>query len=428
MTAILIQLKFLGKILSSAATRFYMDDGFSRACALAYSSLLALVPMTAISVQFLGSFNIGRDQALNAITDILERVLPVGEGAEMLLELQNQIFSFLAQLGANVKDLNALTILVLIITTVALFNTIQSAVDGVWRVQSRASIFTKMVYHWMVFTAWLLLIVGSIYTTAYYHSFSEDLAASYSKLWSFASLTTPIAITWLALTILYKWVPSARVRTRDAMNGALLSALLFELLKKAFAYYVSRTTTYSALYGILASVPLFLFWLYLIWVVVLFGAHISFQSGSISVYGGLRRYATELGELGSLLGVRIMQIVAKRFKTGEEPMSEGEIAIETGSDPVLIRTCLEVLSEGGLLSEADSVKHTRTLIKSANTVTVEDILRVFQSRGHFLGEDIDTKDEELRNGTLKIFEKAIRKHDKPFRSLSLNDLAELNED
>ena len=205
------QIKLFGRIISSGATRFYLDDGFSRACALAYSSLLALVPFTAMSIQFLGSFNIGKPQALDAIRHILERVLPVGQESGLLVDLQNQIFTFLETLGSNVKDLNALTIAVLLITTVALFNTIQSAMDDVWRVQSRSSIVNKIVHHWVIFTAWILLIVISVYWTAKFTTISEEFAQTHSEAWRIFSFITPTAIAWFALTFLYLKVPSTTV-------------------------------------------------------------------------------------------------------------------------------------------------------------------------------------------------------------------------
>ena len=201
--------------------------------------------------------------------------------------------------------------------------------------------------------------------------------------------------------------------------------MLFELLKRAFAYYVSKTTTYSALYGILASIPLFLFWLYLIWVVVLFGAHISFQSGSVSIFGGLRRYATSLGEVGSILGIRILQLITIRFKSGEDPITEGELAIETGSDPVLVRNCLDVLTASGLLTPADEDKHYRSMLKSPKTLTVDDVLEIFQSRGHFVGEKATDKEEQVKNNTIELFEKASKNSKKSIRNLTIDDLAEL---
>ncbi len=403
------------------AQRFYFDDGFSRAAALAYSSLLALVPLTAMTVQLLSSVNIGQAKAMDAIRGILERMLPPGEN-EIVLDLQNQIFSVLESLGSNVKDLNSVTIIILIVTTVALFNTIQSAIDYVWRVHSGSGIFQRIIAHWTVFTAWLLLIAVSVYWTGQFGGMADDYLIFKDIPWIDFRQIFPILLTWFTLSVLYAKVPAASVRFKDAMLGGAVSAILFELLKRGFAYYVGRSTTYSALYGILAAIPLFLFWLYLIWVVVLLGAHITYQAGSLKMMGGLRRYATDLGEIGSLLGLRILQIIAERFIDGEEPPTEGELAAETSSDPVLVRSCLDLLTESRILTLPNPERHSRTLVKTPRKTKVSDILKTFRSKA---SRSVSLEKEYHENHTLSSFSKVSRKRKKDLGKLSLEEFVTL---
>jgi membrane protein len=80
--------------------------------------------------------------------------------------------------------------------------------------------------------------------------------------------------TWMVFALIFVLVPNRRVRFRDALGGALLSAVLFELAKFGFVAYV-RNANYAVIYGALATVPIFLFWLYLVWVVVLLGASLA---------------------------------------------------------------------------------------------------------------------------------------------------------
>ena len=166
------------------------------------------------------------------------------------------------------------------------------------------------------------------------------------------------------------------------MLGALFSAVIFETLKRGFAYYVSLSTTYQTFYGVLVTLPLFLFWLYLVWVVVLFGAQVAYQAGSISVLSGLKKYASELGEIGGLLGLRVLLVIGERFSQGKPLPSESEIAVETGSDPVLVRTCLGILADANLITQSDPDSHVRSLKVAPEKLTLLEVTLAFRSKSY----------------------------------------------
>jgi len=84
--------------------------------------------------------------------------------------------------------------------------------------------------------------------------------------------TVPIVLTSLALALLYRTMPNRRIALQDALIGGLLGGLAFEAMKRGFAFYITQFPTYKLVYGAFASVPIFLLWIYLSWLVVLFGA------------------------------------------------------------------------------------------------------------------------------------------------------------
>src|SRR5262249_25003394 len=87
----------------------------------------------------------------------------------------------------------------------------------------------------------------------------------------------PFLLTWAALALLYGVVPARRIEARHAIFGALLAGIAFELAKRGFALYLSKVPTYTLIYGTFATVPIFLLWLYLSWLVVLTGAVVTAQ-------------------------------------------------------------------------------------------------------------------------------------------------------
>ena len=381
--------KWFIHVIGMAGYKFYWDDCFSRASSLSYTTLFALVPVTALVFAIFGAsgFNIGEQD----LQRVLQQLLPPGNN-KLLLDLQTEVVSKLSTFGESVRALGKVSLAILIFTGIALLNTIESALNAVWRMTSSLSFLSKVISFWAVITLGPLFIAVSFY---WYSRVSSGAVLPFGDgVASLLDLAVPIGAIWAALTLLYYKLPSARVTVRDAALGALVAAVLFELMKRVFAYYVGISSTYSAFYGALVSIPLFLFWLYLVWVVILFGAEISYQAGSIDILYGLRKYASELGEIGTILGLRILCAVGLRFVEGEPPPSEGQIAMETGSDPVLVRTCLSILSEAGMITAVDPATHSRSLALPPERITVEQVARAFRAKRYRMPEARRAVEEE----------------------------------
>ena len=405
------------RVVSNAAHKFYWDDCFSRASSLAYTTLFALVPMSALSFSMFNAFRVDPQQFTHTVMTILEQIMPGSEN-DQLRNLREQVFSYLTTFSSNVSALNTLSVAVLFCTAIALLNTIESALNVVWKVSSNLSIASKIINFWAVMTAGPLLLTISF---IWYARVSQFAGEHESNVFSLIDFFIPVCATWFALTLLFFKLPAAKVRFKDAVFGGFVASVLFELVKRAFAAYVSMSTTYNTIYGVLTSVPLFLFWLYLAWVVVLFGAELSYQAGSIHLLRGLRKYSTDLGEIGAVLGLRVLYCIGRHFSDGRPPPSESEIAIETGADPVRVRTCLDILTESGLITMSDPDNHTRALVIAPERLRVGAIVNTFRSPEHrvrFSEEDTgeprrDADESEglflevIRRASLQIQDKRI---------------------
>jgi YihY family inner membrane protein len=323
-------------------------------------------------------FGMSSEDLNSTLRTILEQVLPPMQNIQ-LRQLQEQVFEALESFTLNVRALNVISIAALFFTAVALLNTIESALNVIWRVSSNLSILTKLTSFWAVLTLGPLFIAMSIYWTTKVKML--EIASDFGSVYALMQVYfVPISITWLGLTLLFYKLPAAKVTLGEATLGAFVSAFLFELIKRGFAYYVGLSSTYSTIYGVVATIPLFLFWLYLTWAIILFGAEVSYQAGAIHIMRGIRRYATDLGETGALLGLRILLSIGRSFRDGLPPITESEIAIDSGSDPVLVRTCLDVLANGGFISKADEETHSRTLLTQPEKITIGKVFEVFRSK------------------------------------------------
>ena len=482
-------INWLSQVIVKSADRFWWDDCFSRASALAYSTLFALVPLSWLVFSMFAAFGFQEAEVGDTVNDVLDQILPKIEvseekqeeeakdveleatenlqvdteeglleetpaveqplvdgeniitseeelekaarkgASEQLLLFRSQIINYFTAFHQNVKALSTLkvvTIGFLVFVVVALLNTIESALNVIWRVTSTRSVVSKITN----FSAVMVLGPLCLFFSFFLSRNLFTVASSYSSLSHFLTVVFPMILSWFALFLLYYMLPSVTVRIRDAAFGALIAALLFEIAKRGFAYYVKLSTFYGTVYGVLAAIPLFLFWLYLAWLVVLYGAEVAYQSGSIKVLSGLRKYVTELGEIGSLLALRILLVIGKNFCEGKKPPSESEIAIETGSNPVHVRTCLDVLSDSFIISASDEKNHTRALVVSPEKLTLGDILDTFRSKEHRLSFAKEKNSPEINSDEI-LLEK-IRKlahkvgSNKPVREWALVDLVDID--
>lgn len=422
--------KWSSRVFASASARFYWDDCFSRAAALSYTTLFALVPIFALGVSIMGGFGMNQESRRLLLKTILDQVLPrlsnanAGTFESQILEhvdlfTQNVLQTF----TTNVQALNYLSIGALIFTCVALVNTIESALNAIWRVSSELTLQAKITNFWTIVSIGPFLIALSIYWSSQLRELAGAAPFFDSEIFPATHVLLPAFVSWAAVSLLFYKLPAARVGFRDAALGALVSAFFFEALKIAFAHYVNISRTYSTFYGAIATIPLFLFWLYLTWVVVLLGAEVAYQAGSIKILSGRAKYATDLGEVGAVLGLRILSIIGRNFLEGLPAATEGEIALSTGSDPVLVRSCLDLLTKAGILTIADVRVHSRTLLIAPEKLSVRDVLRCFLARKE--------RQKEAENGGEKaIFLQALLQAknilgpERALESMTLRELVE----
>ena len=214
--------KWLVRVIYIAAYKFYWDGCFSHASSLAYTTLFALVPVSALVFAIFGSsgFNIGEQD----LRRMLEQLLPPSEN-KLLLDLQQEVFSKLSSLAESVRALGNVSLAVLIFTGIALLNTIESVLNQVWRVRSNLSIISKIISFWAVITLGPLLITLSFYWYSRVSSHAVGLIYG-SPVAQLLDLAIPVGAIWVALTLLFYKLPAAKVSMRDAALGAFIGAVL----------------------------------------------------------------------------------------------------------------------------------------------------------------------------------------------------------
>lgn len=264
------------QFISYLTSRFSEDACLTTAAALSFTTILSLVPLMAVMLAVLSAFPAFHNLIERTQDFIFQNFVPASGEV-----IQNYIQQFVDQ----ASDLPGLGIVFLILTALFLMNTIDAALNNIWRVQRNRRLISKFLIYWSVLTLGPVLLAVSIAITSYLISlplFVESITIGSMK----PTLLTlmPFMATTLALTMLYIIVPNLNVPVYMGITGGVLAAVLFEVAKKGFTVYVTSVPTYATLYGALAIIPIFLIWIYVSWIIVLLGAEISSCLATFSVY------------------------------------------------------------------------------------------------------------------------------------------------
>jgi len=142
-------------------------------------------------------------------------------------------------------------------------------------------------------------------------------------------------------------IPNCRVRWRDGIAGALCAAILMEVLKWAFAFYISQISSYSLIYGVLAGIPIFLLWMYIFWLVVLFGAEIAAASAPRWIVESPRR-STQPSIRAELAFGLLVALAENRSQGGT--VSTCELSSRIGTSPAIAEEHLALMQRAGLVA------------------------------------------------------------------------------
>jgi membrane protein len=254
-------------------TRFVEDRCLVAASALSYSTIVSLVPLTAIVLAIFSGFSIFSGARDRFLTAILANFAPdIGETAAGW-------FQFLA---TNAAKTTVIGTVALVITSILLLATIEDHLQIIWRVSQARAWYQRVVAYWIFLTLGPVLLGVGFSLPGYLDLLAEGagtnavMVAHATAAWlsTFARVVS-FALEAFTFTLLYCLIPNCRVRLREGVAGAVLAAALMEILKTAFAFFVARFSSYGTVYGALAGIPIFLLWMYIFWVVVLIGAEVA---------------------------------------------------------------------------------------------------------------------------------------------------------
>jgi membrane protein len=255
----------LPHLLTKTQQHFAKRQGLQFAASLSYSTLLSVVPISIL----LFFISLQTELFAHAFEQVREQLL-----AQLLPTSREQVEAYLLQTTHHMKSFSYLSMAFIFFSAVWLSLSIERALNHIWHVKTPRKIMLRIPAH---ITLWLLapiLITASISLSTwmaslpYLHDMPKQIPL-FSKLLPYLTSST-------ALFLLYFFVPNTSVKLKYAGIASFSAGLIFEVSKWLFTIYITQYAMYNKLYGALATLPIFMLWILISWIIVLWGASLSF--------------------------------------------------------------------------------------------------------------------------------------------------------
>ena len=414
-----------------------------RAAALSYTTLLALIPLLAVAISVTSSLlkSEGEEKIYGVIDKFVSNVMPPAtlntNGAAAALNLGPAMSVTLAptnsvaetnsiasadndtRVGAAQKEaarhihefiqntrsgaLGIIGMLLLVYVAIQMLASIESTFNDIWGVTRGRNWLWRIVLYWTTITLGPLLIVGALGLTG--GSQLQTTKILVEKMPFAGELMfqfVPLAVLWLAFTLIYLLVPNTKVRFGAALVGGMVGGSLWHLNNIFGFLYVTRVVSNSKIYGSFGLVPVFMIGLYFSWVILLFGAQVAyaFQNRKAYLQEKLVENVNQRGR--EFIALRLMTLVGQRFQRGEPAATLQQISAALGIPTKLVQQVLQPLLAARLVTESAGAEPAYLPARPLDAINAHHVLRAVRAGS---GQDIATRDEPSRAEVLGEFAK-----------------------
>lgn len=330
------------------AIRFFTAKRvINEAAALTYSTILALVPILAVV------FAIARGFGYNKYIEIWFRdaFKSQPQAADVIVGFVN---SYLLHTKSGVFI--GFGLVFMLYTVLMLVSNIENAFNGIWQVKKPRSIFRTVTdYMAMAFLCPIIIVFTSglsIFMATIAGRFASlDLLAPAIRL---LLALVPYCIMSLMFICLYVFMPNTHVRLRSCIIPGILAGVAMQWLQLFYIHSQIWVSSYNAIYGSFAALPMFMLWVQISWTICLFGAELCYTNQNLDYYD----YDADTADISyryrMMLCMMLMRSVCHRFDKGEKPCSAAELRSETGIPIRIVNDLLFYLTDAKLLVEVSS--------------------------------------------------------------------------
>jgi len=392
---------------SFVTSNFMRNNSLLRASALSFTTLLSFVPLFALAFSLLKGFG-----AQNRLAPLV--LNQVAAGSEIVV---NRILSYIN--NTNMGSLGAIGLATLLFTAISMLSSIEEAFNVVWGVSETRSFYRKFSdYLSVLISAPLLLLAATSITTSLQSKWLTGWLVERTYLGEFFLFLlglAPYLSVWIALLLLYIFIPNTRVRCGSALLGAVFAGTLWQLAQWGYIHFQVGVGNYNAIYGTLAVLPILMVWIYASWLIVLFGMEVVAAHQQLHTFRRDLRGSSISHSCRELVALTLLKHIAQAFHEGAAGWGEEQLARRIGVPLRVVRDTLHQLCEAGFLVPAGGAPRSYLPAREPDQITLGQVLIALRQLGASCGiageetshEILETADralgEALAGLTLKEF-------------------------
>jgi membrane protein len=282
----------------------------------------------------------------------------------------------------NLVALGWVGVVVLFVTVVQMLSSIENSFNRVWGVTASRTWLRKFTNYTSITVVVPVLIMAAFATSATLQNEAIKHGLSdASILYQGVLRVAPLVAAWLAFFLLIVFMPNTQVRRRPAAGSALIAALLWSGWQSIYIILQKNVAQYNALYGTFASVPIFLVWLYVSWMIVLLGSEIAFAMQNHGTYHMERVSALASVRAKITLALSVMLDASRKYETGQMGLDVAQYAQDHRVPVRLLHDVVRVFERGGLLAQLAESPDRYVVLKSPDKIAVHDVIDLVERDG-----------------------------------------------
>lgn len=323
---------------------FYMVRGMLnhgtlvRSAAMTYYTVTSLVPILAVAFALVKGFGLA-----DSMVQSLYGLFP------QYPEAIDYVVAFAENALARTRGglMASVALVMLFWSIIQLFGSIESAFNNIWEVKTTRSIARQ----WSDYLA-VTLIVPILWIVAY--AVGGHLEDIWQDTWYFRILSYLLSmiLMWVMFTLLYLIIPNAKVKLSSALTAGIVAGTIFLLFQWGYVYLQKAMTSYNAIYGSFAALPLFLLWVQISWQILLIGGELSFAFQNITRFGEEHEWQRISYDQRRKVMLAAMVIIVRHFQKHGGALSAAAIREELNLPTRIINDVLFQLTRAGQLIDA----------------------------------------------------------------------------
>ncbi|HAR95274.1 MAG TPA: hypothetical protein DCR97_04840 [Deltaproteobacteria bacterium] len=367
------------------AVQGFLKNGCTKSAAyLTYYSLLNIVPLFAVA------FAISKGFGLEILIE--NRIIELARNANWQAAGTEQLLRFSQSLLQETKGgvIAGVGVILLFCTVILILGKVEKTLNTTWNVRKARTLARKIGDYLTLMMLAPILFITSSSITVFVASKLDDLIADYSILGPFSTAILLLMRVfsylsiWLLLMVLYTLMPNTRVKPRAAFVGGVAGGTAFLIVQWAYIKFQIGISSYGAIYGSFAALPLLLVWLQWSWMIVLFGAEIAHAYEHHETYG----FHPDYSKIGSAerraLVVRIFHSMVKAFSGAERALTALQISRRLEIPLNLVQQLISELIDAGLVVKVDKSGDRHPVFQPARSpedMTIKDVLDIYEGSG-----------------------------------------------